>query len=129
MRYLADTVALVRHFTKQGRLGQTARKILDETDQNIHSVFISAITLMEIMYLSQAKRINLDLAKTVQLISQSSNYNIVAVDEHIILASKEIDDVPELHDRVIVGTANYLNVPIITSDKVIMQSRHIQTVW
>jgi len=129
MRYLADSVALIRHLCKHRRLGQQARKILQEADIGKHTIFISAISLMEILYLAQAKRITVDLAEVITLISNSPNYTLVPIDADIVLTAATVDDVPELHDRILVGTAKYLQVPILTSDKIIMQSSHVQTVW
>jgi len=40
-----------------------------------------------------------------------------------------VDDVPELHDRIIVGTAKWLGVPILTGDEVISESRYVKTFW
>jgi len=39
MRYLADSVALIRHLRKHRRLGLKARKILQEADAGEHSRF------------------------------------------------------------------------------------------
>ena len=59
----------------------------------------------------------------------SGNYEIVPLSAEAVLASAEVDDVPDLHDRVIAGTARWLGVPIITGDEVIVRSRHVQTIW
>jgi len=59
----------------------------------------------------------------------SVNYEIVPVNADVVLASAGVDDVPELHDRILVGTAKWLGVPILTGDRVIRASRHIQTIW
>ncbi len=38
-------------------------------------------------------------------------------------------DVPELHDKIIVSTAKYLNVPLITKDRSIQNLLFVRTVW
>ncbi len=129
MDYLADTVALVRHLTKHAGLGQQARQILREADAGKHRIFISAISLMEILYLAQARRIKVNLTEVITFISNSPNYTLVPVDANIVLAAATIDDVPELHDRMIVATAKHLQIPILTSDQIITQSTHVQTIW
>ena len=129
MRYLADSVALIRHLRQHRRLGKQARKILQEADAGKHTIFVSAISLMEILYLAQAKKITVDLAEVITLISNSPNYTLVPMDADVVLAAATVDDVPELHDRMLVGTAKHLQVPILTSDKIITQSSHVQTVW
>ncbi|MDM8535497.1 hypothetical protein QUF70_01950 [Desulfobacterales bacterium HSG17] len=63
MRYLLDTVALVRHFTGKGKVGNIAAQILDtfEDNENENEFVISVISLMEVMYLAEKNRINISL--------------------------------------------------------------------
>ena len=129
MEYLADTVAIVRHLRRHSALGHQAAQILNDADQGQHRVYLSAITLMEVLYLSEARRIDVRLQELVKHIGDSTNYATVPVDTDIVLAAVGIDDVPELHDRIIVATAKHLNVPILTGDQVIAQSRHVKTIW
>jgi PIN domain nuclease of toxin-antitoxin system len=129
MDYLADTVAIVRHLRSHPALGQEAAQILRDADAGLNRVYLSAITLMEILYLSEAGRIDVSLTELISTVSMSRNYVIVPVDSDILLAAVGIDDVPELHDRIIVATAKYLDIPILTGDQVIVKSRHIQTCW
>ena len=129
MDYLADTVAIVRHLSQGRKLGKDAARILTEADTGLHHVYISSITLMEVMYLAEANRIAISLPQLISHISSSNNYSIVPVDAAVVLTAVSITDVPELHDRIIVATAKYLNTPLLTSDAVISNSTHIQTVW
>lgn len=41
----------------------------------------------------------------------------------------DLKEIPELHDKIIVSTAKYLNVTIITRDEAIRSVDHIKTVW
>jgi predicted nucleic acid-binding protein len=49
MRYLLDTVALVRHFTGSGKMGKKAARLLDTAGENKHEFVISVISLMEVI--------------------------------------------------------------------------------
>jgi PIN domain nuclease of toxin-antitoxin system len=129
MYYLADTVALVWHLRAHRRLGRQARRILREADQGHHTIAISGVTLMEILYLSERRRIPIGLESLGNLLAQSTNYTVVAIGFEVVNAAAGIDDVPELHDRLIAGTAAWLGVPIITNDPVMTDSQHVQTVW
>lgn len=100
-----------------------------DADAGGHHIYLSAITLMEILYLPEAKRINVRLPELIGLVSSSANYEIVPVNADVVLAAAEVNDVPELHDRIIVGTAKWLGVPILTGDEIIRRSRHVQTIW
>jgi len=128
MTYLADTVTVIRHFSETGRIGKKAKTILDAADQGKHHIYISVISMVEIMYLSEKKRIRIDLAETQAMIRDSTNYSIVDLTPDIVTRAQEIK-FPELHDRLIIATASYLKVPILTSDKRIREIDDVETIW
>jgi PIN domain nuclease of toxin-antitoxin system len=129
MNYLADTVAIVHHLRRPSRVGAECRRILHEADEGQHHIFISAISLMEVLYLAEAKRIALSLGDLLAMINHSQNYSVVPVDSQIVEAAQGIDDVPELHDRILVATAAVYAVPILTPDSVMTASRHVSVIW
>ena len=129
MVYVVDTVTLVWHPEKHRRLGAQARSILQEADQGHHTIVISGVTLMEILYLSERRRISVDLTILKNLLARNQNYSVTPVSFEIIEATASIDDIPELHDRVIAGTAAWLNIPILTNDPAMTASRHVRTIW
>jgi len=134
MECLADTVAIVRHLRGHPALGPQAAQILRDADTSKHHVYLSAITLMEVLYLAEAKRVDVRLDELIEHVSSSVNYEIVPVNAEarfsaVVLAAAEVDDVPELHDRIIVGTAKWLGAPILTGDGIISESRHVKTIW
>ena len=61
MQYLLDTNALIRHFAQLPSLGKQAKKIIDAAEAGEHTLFVSAISLMEILYLAEKKRIPVSL--------------------------------------------------------------------
>lgn len=129
MKLLADTVAIVRHLRQHPALGRQAARILDDADAGQHHIYLSAISLMEVLYLAEAKRVALPLKELIDHVQGSTNYVIVPVDADVVQAAVNIDDVPELHDRIIVATAKYLAVPILSSDEVIAASEHVEVIW
>ncbi len=129
MLYVTDTMALVWHLEKRRRLGAQARKVLQEADQGLHTIVISGATLMEILYLSERQRISVDLTTLRSLLARSLSYTVAPVGFEVINATATVDDVSELHDRVIAGTAVWLDIPILTNDPDMTASRHVQTIW
>lgn len=130
MEYLADTVALVRHFSKSGKMGKSARQILKDTDRGENIIYISIISMVEIMYLSEGNRIGIDLEAIGNRINQSDNYQIIDLNMDIVdtASAPEMKEL-ELHDRLIVATAKYLNIPILTTDAIIKNSDLIEVIW
>ena len=123
MVYVADTVALVWHLEKRRKLGPLARRVLQEADQGRHTIVISGATLMEILYLSERRRISVDLTILKNLLARSLTYSVAPVSFEVIDETATIDDIPELHDRVIAGTAAWLQIPILTNDPDMAASR------
>lgn len=128
MQYLADTVAIVRHFAKAGKTGKAAKQILQDADKGRNTILISIVSMIEIMYLSERNRIPLDL-KDVKYKKQGlDNYGIVDLDLDIVETATTLQGL-ELHDRLIVDSALSLNVPILTSDQVIKDAGMIEVIW
>jgi len=128
VEYLADTVAIVRFFSQTGKLGKSARKIFSDTEDGKKFIWISIISLVEIMYLVEKNRISPDLKEFIRKIKNSGNYRIMELDVDIIEVASKIKGL-ELHDRLIVATAKHLDIPIITSDQVIIDSGIIRVIW
>lgn len=128
MDFLGDTVTIVRHFSGSGRMGKSARKILEGVDAGENRLFISSISLVEILYLSEKNRIKVHLQKAIDLISQSANYDVVDLNPQIIILAETLK-FREIFDRLIMATARYLGVPLISSDVAISRSGLIETIW
>jgi PIN domain nuclease of toxin-antitoxin system len=84
---------------------------------------------MEVLYLSEKGRIPINLGSVRNLLAKGDNYQVVPVGMDVVATASQIDDVPELHDRLIVATAKWLGVAILTSDPAISASKHAETIW
>ncbi len=120
-----DTVTIVRHFSDIGRIGRKALKILNEPDNDF---FISVVSLMEILYLSEKHRIEIDLAETLNKIESSSLYSVVDLTPEILKIAEKTP-FKELHDRLILSTAKWLEIPIISSDEEFDKVEGIEVIW
>jgi PIN domain nuclease of toxin-antitoxin system len=128
MIYLADTVAIVRYFSQSGKIGQQARQVLLHVKNGEAVLYISVVSLFEILYLSEKKRIPIDLATTLKHIQESTNCVILDLNAVIIQAAQPLAGL-ELHDRLIVATALHHDMPILTPDSDITNSRFVNVIW
>jgi PIN domain nuclease of toxin-antitoxin system len=128
MDYLADTVTVIRHFSEAGRIGRKARTILEGVEKGDHHLFLSTVSLVEILYLSEKNRIMINLGESLDIIDDSANYSIVDLTTEIVKFAEKIA-FPEIFDRLIMSTAQYLNVPILTSDRAIHTSGLVEAIW
>jgi len=128
MDYLADTVTVIRHFSGVGRIGKKARSILEGVEEGDHHLFLSTISLVEILYLSEKNRIRINLGETLDIINDSANYSIVDLTTEIVKSAEKIA-FPDIFDRLILSTAKYFNAPILTSDRAIRTSGLVEAIW
>jgi PIN domain nuclease of toxin-antitoxin system len=128
MDYLADTVTIIRHFSKSGSIGKEARSVLAGADKGKNHIYISVLSLTEIMYLSQKNRITIDLAETIKIINASDNYRIVDLTSDIVTIADKLDFY-ELFDRLIIATAKFLDIPLLSPDEAIHNSKIIPVIW
>lgn len=128
MQYVADTVAIVRHFAKAGKIGKAAKQILRDADNGKYTILISIISMVEILYLSERHKIPLDFDVVKSQLQYLDNYRIIELDLDIVETAKQVQGL-ELHDRLIVASALSLNVSILTSDQIIRDSGFVTTIW
>ena len=128
MQFLADTVAIVRHFSNVGKIGKAAKLILQDADSGKNTILISIISIVEILYLSERNKIPLEFEDVRRKLLPLDNYRIVDLDFDIVETAKTVQGL-ELHDRLIVSTSLSLNVPILTSDQIIKDSGQVDVIW
>ena len=129
MNHVADTHALLWWFTNSPKLGSKATLVFQECEKGESVIFVPSIVIAEALSIFDRKRVAFDFRKLFTKINKSENYVIIPLD--IIILQKMIDlkDIPELHDKIIVSTAKYLGLPLITKDSVLRNLPQIKTVW
>jgi len=128
VQFLADTVAIIRHFAQIGKIGSAAKSILRDADNEKNTIWISIISIVEILYLSERNKIPLDFEALRHKLRSLDNYGIVDLDLGIVETAKNVQGL-ELHDRLIVSTALFLNIPMLTSDQTIKNCNLIDVIW
>jgi len=130
LEYVADTMAVVL-WLEQRKLPPIMTEIFEMSNQidiNI-LIWIPAIVMAEIGYLFEKGRIETSLKDVQALIASNNRFKIADLTNDIILKSFEIKDIPELHDRLIAGTAYTFNCPLLTNDPKTEKSSFVKTIW
>lgn len=123
--YVTDTQALVKFMMGQRVINDVSHQAYLSADNGGDTIIIPAVVLMEVLYLFEKNRIRIDLLQTEDLM-ESQNYQFEPLGFEILKTASEIDDIPELHDRLIAATARYLDLPLITNDPVISRSEYVR---
>ncbi|MDW7712254.1 MAG: type II toxin-antitoxin system VapC family toxin [Deferrisomatales bacterium] len=130
IRAVADTHTLVWALFDDPRLSRAARAAMEVSPGD--SIAISAITLVELVYLCEKGRIGPEVFLRVldKLHEPQASLVEVPVERGIVEAMKDVprSDVPDLPDRLIAATAVSLGVPVLSRDRKIRTSR-VPTVW
>lgn len=126
--YVTDTMAIVLYL-EQRRSSQLVRRIFESAQRAELSIHVPAIVLAEILYLSEKGRITASPTDMNQLFSTNAAFKEAHLTSGVVAAAAQITDVPELHDRLIAGTARFLGLSLITNDPRIQTSRFLTTVW
>jgi len=123
--YVTDTQALVKFMMGKKVINDKAHQAFLAADKGECTIIIPAVVLMEVLYLFEKNRIEVSLLHTEDLL-KGQNYQFEPLSLEILKTASEIDDIPELHDRLIAATARYLDIPIITNDPLIRKSQFVK---
>ena len=130
---VADTHAIIWYLRGPEKLSINAVTSLDNALNNGESIFISAISIVEMNYLVEKNRIPTgSLEQLLQLIDDPLvNLVVVPLDTPVAIAFTQIprDVVPEMGDRIIAATSLYLGLPLVTKDHKIRNLSNIETIW
>ena len=120
MAVVLDTHAVIWYLSGSKELSPTARLIIQTAERNGDDIFISAISLVEIVYLVERGRLpSAALDRLGEALKDSTRSLAVApLDTAIAEAMKTIprDIVPDMPDRIIAATAARLDAELVTRD-------------
>ena len=125
--YVADTMALVLHWENR-RLPAPVKALFGAAAAGRLRIGVSAMTLAEVGYLFEKRRIQVSVAELLELHEQHGLL-LLPLDAAVVQAAFAIPDIPELHDRLIAATAWQRGVPLLTNDPVIRASGSGPTRW
>lgn len=127
-QYVIDTQALIKFLNGKKVISSKIDSILKKADEGENIVMIPSVVIFEIGYLHERGRIPISLDDIQNILDKSINYTEEKLSMAIIRTAFEIEDISELHDRLIAGTARYFDTPLITNDPIIQKSAYVKCV-
>lgn len=127
-KYVIDTQALIKFLNGAKVINNAIDLILKRADAGENIIIIPAVVIFEIAYLHERARVPKSITDIENIVSSSLNYIEEPLTGDITKSAFEIKDIPELHDRLIAGTARYLALPIITNDPAMLNSAFVKCV-
>ncbi len=129
MDFVTDTHALLWWFIDSRKISAKASAIFEECENGEHVIFVPSIVIAEALSIFDKNRVSFNFRRLLKKIDESDNFTLVALDFSILQKMTTLKNIPELHDKIIVATAKHLNLPIITKDEILLDSKNIKTIW
>ena len=129
MNFVADTHALLWWFTDSPKISPKASEVFEKCEAGENIIFIPSIVIAEALSIFDKKRISFNFINLFKKINGSENFVLIALDYPILEKMVALTEIPELHDKIIVSTAKYLKVSIITKDEVLQNLPKVKTIW
>ncbi|HBU31265.1 PIN domain-containing protein [Dictyoglomus sp.] len=92
-------------------------------------IIIPPIVLAEVIDIAEKKRISIDYEELIDKIEENSSFEIYPLDINVLRMLKDVPNIYELHDKIIVATAKLLDAKVITKDVDIQNSKLVETIW
>ncbi|MGO8789885.1 MAG: type II toxin-antitoxin system VapC family toxin [Terriglobia bacterium] len=131
-KYVLDTHALVWHLEGNPRLGQRAKGVIDDPTS---SLVLPIIALAEAAYIVEHRRTSIpNVSDLLRSVSADLRISIQPMTWEVFQESLSASVLPEMHDRLIVGSALHLqslgdSISLLTKDASIVAARLVTTLW
>ncbi|MBI4174705.1 MAG: PIN domain-containing protein [Candidatus Aenigmarchaeota archaeon] len=124
--YVADTHAWLYYILD--KLPKTADQAFKLAESGLEVILVPSIALNECIWLIERGKISIDYKELFGKFDLSSNFIVFPLD---LKVTKEVPytKLGELHDRIIVATANITGSTLITKDSEIAESDIVKTIW
>lgn len=122
-KVVVDSHALFWFFTENLKLSPRGRNLIQEASE----VIIPSIALMEILYILEKSNLS---SRFVEILSELKlrRYTVYPLDLYIITQTLFISSRIEMHDRIIIATAQFFDCYLISKDSEIHKI-YQKTVW
>ena len=128
-----DTHAAIWYLSDSEQLSPTARLIIKLEEGNGGPIFVSAISLVEIIYLAERGRVPSTALQSLEdaLGDPTGSMVIAPLDAAVATAVQKISRaaVPDMPDRIIAATAVHLNAELVTRDHRLRAALGNRSVW
>ncbi len=130
--FVVDAHAVVWYLESNPRLGRDAKVALDASSNRF---VLPCIALAEAAYVVERGRSRIPSVQSLfGDVQADARFEIYPLTADIVARSFSVTAIPELHDRLIVGTALHLlalgrQVALITRDAEILRSGLVPVVW
>ena len=133
MALVLDTHAVIWYLSGSKELSGIARTVIATEEENGASIFVSAISLVEVVYLAERGRLPSAALRSLEdaLADSSGSLVVTPLDAGVARAVQGISRVavPDMPDRIIAATAVHLDAELVTRDRRLQAALKNRAVW
>ncbi len=126
INYLLDTHTFIFWLLEEKSLSKKVQKILEKPENNF---YISSMSILEIQYLLEIGRIEVEMGDIFAYIDSTPNFKIISFDRPALVESLKLDSHRDPFDRIIVATALAYKLKLLTKDRRILKQFPKLTIW
>ena len=129
MRFIVDTHALWWYFKASPLLSATASDIFRMALAGEAIIIVPAIVVAEFYFLSIKFREPFTPSELIDAMKDPMGFEFSDLGMAQLEKLDGLQEIPEMHDRLIAAESLLLDAPVITRDRVFSNSSQIETVW
>lgn len=128
---VTDTHALLFHSAGGRALGRRAAVQFQSAEQGTGLIYVPMAVLMEVAFLARAGRVGLSVRPGVFFKTLFANpaYQPLDLSTDQVLAAGELRFNRDPYDALIVAAAQSLDLPLMTRDAAIAESKSVRVLW
>lgn len=126
---MVGTHALWWYFDSPERLSAAVASIFRMVEHDDATIIVPAIVAAELYYLSVKLNRPITPTELVDVVNAMPGFEFSDLGWAQLEKLDQLQEVPEMHDRLIVAESLVLDAPVITRDRVFSNSSQVETVW
>jgi PIN domain nuclease of toxin-antitoxin system len=124
-----DTHALYWYWSDPTRLGPAADAAFRQLEQGQAIGLVPFIVITELHYLTRKAGKTLSVAALLGLVDRGSSLRLEALTRRHLHAFGRLEEIPEMHDRLIASVALVHNAPIVSRDTALQAHPLLRAIW
>lgn len=127
-KFVTDSMVLILRLENR-KMPKNVKEKFEKAEKGRIEIIVPSLVFAELAYLSERNRIDTNLTEVRAYLDENPTVYKCSLSFSTVNQAFDIDDIPELHDRLIAGAGKELNIPILTNDPDLLNSKYVDVIW